>query len=102
VPNAELVVPNKTAKISGNDGWAYCARTPERDLIMLYCETGAAQPYLRGAPANSNYVAQWFNPRTGAWINAGVLTADAWCRIELPALPSGEDWAMKLVLREDE
>ncbi len=100
VPNAELVVPNKTAKISGNDGWAYCARTPERDLFMLYCETGAAQPYLRGALANGCYAAQWFNPRTGAWIDAGMLRADAWCRIELPVLLSGEDWAMKLVLRE--
>ena len=102
VPNSELVVPNKTAKINGSDGWAYCARTPERDLFMLTCESGAAQPYLRGAPANRCYAAQWFDPRTGAWLDAGVLRADAWCRIELPALPSGEDWAMKLVLRVSE
>jgi len=31
-----------------------------------------------------------------------VLIADAWCRIDLPVLLSGEDWAMKLVLREGE
>jgi hypothetical protein len=99
-PNADLVSPNKTSEVTGNTEWAYCARTPERDLFMLYCETGAKQPNLRGALANRTYQARWFNPRTGAWTDAGTLTADAWCRITLPDLPSEEDWAMKLTLIE--
>ena len=87
VPNAELVVPNKTSRISGNEGWAYCARTPERDLLMLYCEIDAAQPRLRGALVDGRYAAQWFDPRTGTWTDAGVLTADPWGRIALPSCP---------------
>lgn len=102
VPNADLLSPNKTSETTGNVGWAYCARTPERDLFMLYCETGAAQPHLRGAVANATYNACWYDPRTGEWLAAGPLTADAWCRITLPDLPTPEDWAMKLVLRDDE
>ncbi len=100
VPNADLVYPNKTAETDSNRGWAYCARTPERDLFMLYFEPGCAQPNLRGALPEASYHAQWFNPRTGEWLNAGDLVADAWCRITLPALPSADDWALKLVLQE--
>lgn len=99
-PNADLVSPNKTAEVAGNSGWSYCARTPDRALFMLYCETGAQQPHLRGALAHRTYHAWWFNPRTGAWIDAGSLVADAWCRLTLPDLPSREDWAMKLTLVE--
>jgi len=102
VPNAELIVPNKTSKTTGNEGWAYCARTAERDLFMLYCEVGAAQPRLRGAGVGASYAAQWFDPRTGTWTDAGTLMADQWGRIDLPALPSSDDWAMKLVLVERE
>jgi len=99
VPNADLVYPNKTPDTTSNQGWAYCARTPERDLFMLYFETGCAQPHLRSALPEAHYRAQWFNPRTGEWLDAGILTSDAWSRVELPTLPSGEDWAMKLVLQ---
>ena len=98
VPNADLVYPNKTAEVAGNRGWAYCARTPERDLFMLYFETGCAQPNLRGALHGAAYMAQWYDPRVGAWIDAGTLTSDAWGRIALPELPSAEDWAFKLTL----
>lgn len=102
VPNADLVTPNRTPETTGNLGWAYCARTPERDLFMLYCEPGAAQPRLRGGLPNRTYDAWWFDPRTGDWIDAGPLTSDPWCRIPLPPLPSPEDWATKVKLREGE
>ena len=98
VPNADLIYPNKTAEFTGNQGWAYCARTPERDLFMFYFEMECAQPYLRGALHDAAYTAQWFDPRTGAWIDAGTLIADAWGRVALPSLPSAEDWALKLTL----
>jgi hypothetical protein len=100
-PNVDLVTPNRTAATSTNVGWAYCARTPDRALFMLYFETGAASPHLRGALAHRTYDAWWFDPRTGAWRDVGPLTADAWCRIALPQLPSSEDWAMKVKLQED-
>ncbi len=101
-PGADLVVPNKTAEIKGNEGWAYCARTPEKDLFMLYWERGyanaaTAHPQVRGALANQVYRALLFDPREGEWTDLGEVSSDAWCRIALPPLPSNEDWAMKLV-----
>jgi hypothetical protein len=103
VPHADAVTPNKTAQTKGNEGWAYCARTDERDLYMLYFERGYAEmalagPYLRGALFEAVYQTRWFNPRTGTWRDAGELTVDAWRRIRLPSLPSNDDWALKLVL----
>jgi hypothetical protein len=102
-PHVEEVTPNKTAQIVGNEGWAYCARTEERDLFMLYFERGyaettASQPRLRGALPEREYQASWFDPRMGTWSDAGHLIADAWRRIQLPRLPSKDDWALKLVL----
>ncbi len=101
IPNADLVYPNKTRDLSSNRDWAYAARTPARDLFMLYFETGCPQSSLRGTLPNADYRAQWFNPRTGDWLDAGRLHADAWCRIEtLPPLPTSEDWALKLILQK--
>jgi hypothetical protein len=102
-PHADEITPNKTAQIRGNEGWAYCARTGERDLFMLYFERGYAemtspQPSLRGALNGRSYRASWFDPRTGAWSDAGELASDEWRRIKLPPLPSSEDWALKLLL----
>ena len=99
VPRTDLVYPHQTPEVEGNRGWAYCACTPERDLFMLYFEWGAAQPTLRDARRLATYEARWFNPRTGGWTDAGELTADAWREIDLPGLPSEEDWALKLTLK---
>jgi hypothetical protein len=66
---------------------------------MLYFEWGAAQPTLRDAQRLATYEAWWFDPRTGAWIEAGELESDAWREIALPPLPSEEDWALKLKLQ---
>ncbi len=98
VPNADLVEPNKTQEITGNRGWAYCARTPDKSLFMLYFEAGCIQAQLRGAIYRGRYRAQWFNPRNGEWSDAGILVANDLCEILLPPFPSTEDWALKLVL----
>ncbi len=97
VPDAELVEPSRTQEISGNRGWAYCARTPDRGLFMLYFEAGCAPVRLRGAAYRGPYRAQWFDPREGTWSEAGTLVADDLCEVALPGLPSGEDWGLKLV-----
>ncbi len=104
VPCADLVTPSKTAETKGNEGWAYAARTPEKDLFLLYFERGYAihaveAPVVRGALPSEVYHADWFDPRAGVWHDAGALTSDAWCQIALPPLPSGEDWALKLVVQ---
>jgi hypothetical protein len=98
VPDAELVTPNKSGPTNGNRGWAFCARTPEKDLFLLYFEADCPQATVRGALANRAYRAQWFDPRAGKWTDAGVLTADHRCHIALPTFPGEGDWAIKLVL----
>jgi hypothetical protein len=98
VPNAELVTPNKSGPADGNRGWAFGARAPEKDLFLLYFEAGCPQATVRGALPDRAYDAQWFDPRTGEWIDGGTLTADQRCYIALPAFPGEEDWGIKLKL----
>lgn len=98
VPNAELVEPNRTHQLQGNVGWAYCARTRERDLFMVYFEAGCPAGRLRGAAYRADYRAHWFDPRQGAWSDPVILRASAECEIELPAKPNDDDWALKLRL----
>ncbi len=105
VPIADLVYPNKTSETTGNRGWAYCARTPERDLFMLHFEADCRAASVRGTLFEREYAATWFDPRTGEWIDAGTLESGHMCEISLPPFPDGDDpsstdWAMKLVLTE--
>jgi hypothetical protein len=97
-PNAALITPHQNYQTHGQRGWAYCARTPEKDLFMLYFEAGCPPATVRGALANQDYDALWFDPRDGTWIKAGTLRADQTCHISLPPFPTHEDWALKLVL----
>jgi hypothetical protein len=79
-------------------GWAYCARTRERDLFMVYFEAECPAVRLRGAAYQGCYRAWWFDPRTGVWGEPLELHASAECEIELPAKPNDDDWALKLRL----
>lgn len=97
VPDANLVSPNKTPLVRGYTGWAYCARTPGRDLFLAYFEKGCPnKSVIRGALPRMIYQAEWFDPRQGEWSKVGRLEADAWGRIELPDFPSDNDWGLKL------
>ena len=98
-PMADLVSPNKTHEILGYDGWAYCARTPDRNIYLAFFEKGCRQSDIRGARMNSVYRAQWFNPRDGSWmdINNGKLASSVTGVIQLPPFPEELDWGMKLV-----
>ena len=103
VPDANLVLPHATHAIKGYEGWAYCARTPGQDLFLAYFEKGCPKSVVRGAVPYGNYRMQWFNPRTGEW-SASVniaLQANNSGRIELPDLPSENDWGLKLKLIAD-
>jgi hypothetical protein len=104
VPLADLVSPNKTEKILNYEGWAYCARTQDKNIFLVYFEKG--YPYsdlceIRGARLNSFYKAQWFNPRNGSWMNAGTgeLAASNTGIIKFPALPDQMDWGLRLVYK---
>jgi hypothetical protein len=105
VPSVELLNPSRTGQAKSCIGWAYCTRTPEKDLFLLYFEKDCPKASLAGALTRSIYKALWFNPRTGNWINAGGLNADSQGRIELSNFPdkstrSKTDWALKLTLRD--
>jgi len=105
VPMPELLKPSRTGPDKSCLGWAYCARTAEKDMFLLYFEKDCPAATLDGAVAAGAYKATWFSPRTGKWIDAGVLAADGSGTISLPKFPggaatSGIDWAMKLVLHQ--
>jgi len=104
VPNADLVQPNRSGKEKSCVGWAYCARTTGKDLFLLYFEKDCPKANLSGGLSGRKYKAKWFNPRTGDWIDAGVLVARAAGEITLPNFPgdtkkSGDDWGLKLVVQ---
>ena len=98
-PQTDLVTPNRTADVLGYEGWAYCARTPDRKNFLIYFERGCPLSEVRGAELNSVYTAQWFNPRTGEWTNVddGRVVSSKIGIIKLPHLPDDLDWGLKLV-----
>ena len=99
-PHPELLSVFKTGNTL-QEGWAYCLRTDDKKLFKLYFEKNAMRPDLSGALPNTAYKAQWFDPRTGEWSNAGdgTLTSNAQGLIVLPAYPtSTDDWCMSLSL----
>ncbi len=99
VPLADLVSPDKTPIILGYQGWAYCARTEDKNIFLVYFERGCPKSQVRGAHLNGVYSAQWFNPRNGTWsdVSGGKVTSNKIGIIDLPDLPDSSDWGLKLV-----
>ena len=99
VPDANLVSPNSTPQTKAYVGWAYCARTPAKDLFLAYFEKDCPnKSMIRGAISRATYKANWFDPRTGQWSRAGSLTANVWGWITVPDFPSSNDWGFKVTL----
>ncbi|HTL67500.1 MAG TPA: DUF4038 domain-containing protein [Lacunisphaera sp.] len=98
-PLPDLIMPNRTPVILGYDGWAYCARTPDKEIFLAYFESGCPKFQVRGAKLNSTYRAQWFNPRDGTWsdVGPGTTRSSKIGIMALPAPPDGNDWGLKLV-----
>jgi len=90
VPHADLVQPNRSGPLKDFVGWAYCARTDDRRLFLLYFEEDCPRATVSGALSGRTYEATWFNPRTGEWIEAGRSEADGNGVIRLPAFPGDE------------
>ena len=104
VPSENLIRPNRSGEAKSCIGWSYCARTEEKDLFVLYFEKDCPKANLSGALFSGKYEAGWFNPRSGIWRDAGVLSANSAGVIDLPNFPgnsfrSRTDWALKLILR---
>jgi hypothetical protein len=105
VPHRELVEPHRSGPEKDFVGWAYCARTDDQRLFMLYFEMDCPRATVSGALAEGDYQATWFDPRNGQWTEPYPLAADRRGRIYLPPFPdspprSDLDWALKLVLTE--
>jgi hypothetical protein len=99
VPLADLVSPNKSGKIISYEGWAYCARTSDKNILLAYFEKGCPKAQIRGTKLNSYYRAQWFNPRNGNWtsVDSGRLPSSNIGIITLPDFPDDEDWGLRLI-----
>ncbi len=99
VPLADLVSPNKTHETLAYEGWAYCARTDDKQIYLAFFEKGCPPSRIRGARLNSVYRAQWFNPRDGTWLDAGggTLSANKIGIIVLPDFPGDADWGIRLI-----
>ena len=98
-PNADLVSPNKTHLVRGYEEWAYCARTPDKEIFLAYFEKGCpARSQIRGAKLLSLYKAQWYDPRNGAWqdVGNGTLRSSIIGIVMLPEFPSDADWGLRL------
>jgi hypothetical protein len=97
-PKSELVVPNKSGPSYGYTGWAYCARTPDRELFLIYFEHDAPmEASLRGVAAGAQYQPAFFDPREGVWHAPGeVLIVGRSSLLTLPPRPDTRDWGMML------
>lgn len=98
VPDADLVSPDKDHNLEAYEGWAYAARTPDKEIFLAYFEKGCPQSQVRGAKLWSEYRADWFDPRNGTWqpVGKGSLRSNEIGIIELPAFPSDIDWGLRL------
>jgi hypothetical protein len=98
VPDSNLVTPSRTQMTLGYEGWAYCARTTQKDIFLAYFEKGCIRSHIRGALPRSTYRAQWFDPRAGTWADVG----NGWSQsngigvIALPGFPGEQDWGLRL------
>ena len=103
-PDADLVSPNKDYNLKAYEGWAYCARTADKAIFLVYFEKGAPRAQIRGAKLNSTYRAEWFDPRNGSWQNAGAgaVRSNEAGIIELPDFPRDTDWGLRLMSEESE
>src|ERR1035437_178245 len=97
-PDADFVFPNRTPVTRGYEGWAYSARTPDKNIFLAYFEKGCPRSQVRGTRLNAMYRAQWFDPRNGSWrdVGGGTVRSSAIGIITLPAFPDDNDWGLRL------
>ena len=99
VPIADLVSPNKTPVIRGYEGWAYCARTPDKEHLPGVLREGLpAQPDSRRAAATASTARSGSIRATGTWQDAGsgTLPSNQIGIINLPDFPGDTDWGLRL------
>lgn len=97
-PASELLMPNKSGPDISYFGWSYCARTPDRDLFLVYFEKDTPMAAkLRGVRVGDKYRPAFFDPRRGEWLAQGdVLTVPDSAILPLPERPDSSDWGLML------
>jgi len=96
IPATDQLVPNSNYQTLSYEGWAFAARSPEKDWFLVYQEKGCPELSVRSLPRGSRWTARWFNPRIGDWSKADTLTANQHYKIKLPKPATDDDWAMSL------
>ena len=97
VPRKELLSPvwNSTKH------WAYCVRTDDQTLFKLYVEKSDRASVSNASP-HTTYKAQWFDPRSDRWTDAGdngSLRSNAEGVLSVPACPNADqNWCLYLQL----
>jgi hypothetical protein len=104
--STDLSAPKPAAfPVASLEGWSHLMRTADKKLALAYFESKAPVQTIGNMLASTAYKAQWFDPRTGQWSNAGsgTITSDAAGKIVLPDYPTAAagaaaptDWALKL------
>ena len=99
VPESDLITPSRSEVKEGYDGWAYLAHTPDMNIVMAYFEKGSKAKLIRGLRPSSTYRAQWFDPRTGTWSDAGTgwLQSNSIAESRIPPFPSDTDYGLRLI-----
>jgi hypothetical protein len=85
------------------DEWSYMLRSADSSTLLLYFEKAAPRQRIRGLAPGAEYLARWYDPRTGEWTSFASprLTVGANGEIAMPRFPSGtdaaeNDWAAQL------
>jgi len=99
IPDADLISPSKTQTTRGYEGWAYASYTPEKDIVLAYFEKGCPRSQIRAIRPLSYYAAQWFDPRSGTWLDVGngFVMTNVLGVIVLPDFPADRDWGLRLI-----
>jgi hypothetical protein len=101
-PDHTCIDPSRSGPPDSHEGWAYCARTSDAAVLLLYFEAGCPSAIVSSLAPNGTYEAHWFNPRSGEWLDDSErLRADDAGVAILPPYPGGQDpaaldWALKL------
>jgi hypothetical protein len=101
VPHRDLVTPNESGPGNGFRGWAFCARTDDQRVFLVYLEAGCRAATLRGALPGATYDALAMDPAAGKWsaLGSGLATASAEGTMGLPGTAADADLAIRLVAR---
>ena len=93
-----MVTPSRSGKAIGYRGWAFCARSKDKRILLCYFEKECPAATIRGLAEDSDYYLTWFNPVDGVWNQAIVRVATSSVgRLVLPDYPLPDDNGLLIV-----